>query len=135
MSVRSILFCAGLVPFALAACGQQTQGPRGLSNQDKAALQAIAERDTLLVRARDWAALTAECQSQSHGAGLGTPVELKLRRHVKLRHARAEMITPPIASRLTSERSSRSALTLRRMSAVDSESTRLWTPCFWMSAS
>lgn len=60
MSVRSILFCAGLVPFALAACGQQTQGPRGLSNQDKAALQAIADRDTLLVRARDWAALTAE---------------------------------------------------------------------------
>ena len=60
MSVRSILFCSGLVAFALAACGQQTQGPRGLSNQDQTALHAIADRDTLLVRARDWASLTAE---------------------------------------------------------------------------
>ena len=60
MSFRSFLFSIGLVPLVVAACGPQGQGPRGLSHQDRAALQGIADRDTLIVRARDWAALTAE---------------------------------------------------------------------------
>lgn len=60
MRTRLVLSAAGLALVALAACGPQAERPRDLSIQDRAALQVIADRDTLLVRARDWASLAAE---------------------------------------------------------------------------
>jgi ketosteroid isomerase-like protein len=60
MTLRRRTFALGLLPLAIAACAATPEARRTLSDQDVAALRAIADRDAPIVRARDWATLASE---------------------------------------------------------------------------
>jgi ketosteroid isomerase-like protein len=60
MAHHSMKSALGVAALLVAACTSQPQASSTLTDQDVAALRAIAERDAPLVRAHDWAALSAE---------------------------------------------------------------------------